>query len=88
MKVADVVARVPVSGRSLERRFQKSRGRTISWEIARMRIERVKRLLTETETPIKRVAAASGFANTRRLCEAFRQAEGLSPGQYRRKHAR
>ena len=88
IKVADVVARVPVSERSLERRFRKSRGRTIGKEIVRLRIERVKRLLVETGMSVKQVATASGFANTRRLCEAFRLAEGISPGAYRRQHVR
>jgi transcriptional regulator GlxA family with amidase domain len=83
IKVKDVVARVPLSWRSLERRFQDCRGLTIGKEITRFRIERAKRLLAETELLVKQVAEASGFANTRRLCEVFRRVEGVTPEQYR-----
>jgi LacI family transcriptional regulator len=83
IKVRDVVAHVPLSWRSLERRFQDYRGVTINREITRFRIERAKRLLAETELLVKQVAEASGFANTRRLCEVFRRVEGMTPEQYR-----
>ncbi|MEX1225039.1 MAG: helix-turn-helix domain-containing protein [Pirellulales bacterium] len=84
LKVEDVVEQVPVGGRTLERRFQKLLGRTVSQEITRMRIERVKRLLVETKFPIKKVATACGFANASRLCKTFRQAEGTTRSEYRR----
>ncbi len=84
IKVRDVVARVPLSWRSLERRFQDCRGTTLSKEITRFRIERAKRLLSETDMLVKQVAEASGFANTRRLCEVFKRTEGISPERYRR----
>ena len=83
IKVGDIVAQIPISWRSLERRFRDCRGSTISSEITRFRIERAKRLLTETTMLVKQVAEASGFANTRRLCEVFKRLEGLSPEQYR-----
>ncbi len=86
IKVVDVVAQVPVSWRSLQRRFQSVRGCTIEKEITRLRIERVKRLLVETKMLIKQVATACGFAGATRLCEAFRAAEAVTPGQYRREH--
>lgn len=84
IKVRDVVNHVPMSGRSLERRFQMSRAVTIKQEIIRFRIERAKRLLAETDLLIKQVAEASGFANSRRLCEVFRRLEGTSPEQFRK----
>ncbi len=84
IKVRDVVDHVPLSWRALERRFQKHRETTISSEITRFRIERVKRMLAETDMLVKQVAEACGFANTRRLCEVFRRVEGQSPEQYRR----
>jgi len=83
IKVRDVVAHVPLSWRSLERRFHECRGTTIDQELRRFRIERAKRLLVETRMLIKQVAEASGFANTRRLCEVFKRTVGVSPRQYR-----
>lgn len=84
LKVSDVVAQAPASWRTLERRFDKVRGRSISEEIQRMRMERVKRLLVESEEPLKKTASACGFANAKRLCETFRRLEGMTPGEYRR----
>jgi len=84
LKVRDVVAQVPASWRTLERRFAKLRGHSISEEILRMRMERVKRLLIESEQPLKKTATACGFANAKRLCETFRRLEGMTPGEYRR----
>ncbi len=84
IKVRDVVAQVPLSLRSLERRFHECRESTIDGELRRLRIERAKRLLAETGMLVKQVAEASGFANTRRLCEVFKRLEGVTPEQYRR----
>jgi LacI family transcriptional regulator len=83
IKVKDVVAHVPISWSSLERRFKDCRSSTIGKEITRFRIERAKRMLAETELLVKQVAEASGFANTQRLCEVFRRVEGMTPEQYR-----
>jgi LacI family transcriptional regulator len=83
LSVKDVVAKVPLARRSLERRFLRSMGRTIREEIARCRIERVKRTLEETSLPIKRVAFMAGFSSAERLCKVFHKYEGLSPLTYR-----
>ena len=87
IKVKDVIAQVPASGRSLERHFLKARGCTMAEEIARLRLERVKRLLVETELPVKEIASISGFSSESRLCQAFRRIEGASPGAYRERPA-
>ena len=86
IKVSDVVAHVHASHRSLARHFQSERGRTIIEELARIRLGRAKRLLVESGAPVKEVAAACGYQTSNRLCESFRKAEGITPGQYRRKH--
>ncbi|MCH7228137.1 substrate-binding domain-containing protein [Haloferula sp. A504] len=87
IKVKDVVARVPASVRTLERRFRAVRGRAINDEIRRLRIERVRRLLVESDASLKEVAAECGFPNPQRLCEAFRREYGTSPGAYREQAA-
>ena len=63
--------------------FRSALGRTVSGEIARLRIERVKRRLVESDAPLKTLAADLGFRDDKRLCEAFRRLEGTTPGQYR-----
>jgi len=81
----DEVARAAVMNRrSLERRFQKILQRTIGQELLRMRLERAKRRLAETDEPIKQVAADSGFNSRRSFDRAFISNEGVSPSQYRK----
>ena len=58
-------------------------GRTPAEEIRRVRLERVKQLLADTDMPIPSVAAASGFGSREYLARAFKQETGLSPRQYR-----
>lgn len=84
--VADVVQHFPVTRRSLERRFHRVLGHTILDEILRCRVERAKRLLLETDLPIKQVAYVAGFPTSARLTKAFHRAEGMSPTDWRREH--
>ncbi|WP_165250522.1 AraC family transcriptional regulator [Paludisphaera soli] len=83
--VADVVDDLMISRRALEIRFRKSVGRTIHAEIQRVRLERVLRLLHETDLPIPQVAEASGFTSASYLSQVFREALGTTPARYRRR---
>lgn len=69
--------------RTLERRFQRVLGRTIAEEILRLRIERAKRELAYTDTPIKQVARLAGFRDAKRLHEVFMREVQQSPSAYR-----
>jgi len=84
MRVRDVTAALPTTGRSLERRFRRVLGRTVIDEITRVRLERAKRLLVETDAPLKTVADRCGFSRPEILAKVFRQVEGKPPGAYRR----
>jgi LacI family transcriptional regulator len=81
--VPELAAAIHTSRRTLERRFVATIGRTPAQEIRRLRIERAKRHLTDSNVPIKTVAHMVGFANGQQLYDAFRQYEGMSPAQYR-----
>lgn len=82
--VDDVVRHVELSRRTLEVRFQKTVGRTVHAEIQRVRLERAKRLLTETDLPIPRIADATGYGSASYLGQVFRQALGTTPARFRR----
>ncbi|MFO0890335.1 MAG: substrate-binding domain-containing protein [Isosphaeraceae bacterium] len=81
--VGDLVAHLMISRRSLEIRFRKATGRTIHEELLRVRLERAMRLLRETDLPIARVAAGSGFSRPSYLAQVFRQNLGVTPARYR-----
>lgn len=87
INVADVVKQVPLSRRVLESRFRELLGRTPHQEIARYRLARVKRLLTETDLPLSEIAARSGFRHVEYLTVAFKKHLGVPPSKYRKQNS-
>jgi LacI family transcriptional regulator len=83
LSVKELLAEIPVSRRSLERRFLKVVGRSPRAEITRSHIELAKKLLRETQMPIPLVAQNSGFSNRMIFATFFRRKTGLTPSQYR-----
>ncbi|MGA2032752.1 MAG: DNA-binding transcriptional regulator [Thermoguttaceae bacterium] len=83
--VAAIARHVSISRRGLERRFRHHLGRTMLQEIQRARVERVRRLLAETDLPMLLVARRSGFATSQRLAVVFRQVCGDSPTAFRQR---
>ncbi len=84
INVADVLAKVPLSRRVLESRFQKCLGRTPHQEIIRLRIDRVKQMLRQTDVPLSVIAQRCGFENSEYLSVAFRREGGQTPSSYRK----
>jgi LacI family transcriptional regulator len=82
--VSDILGLVPASRRSLETRFRAALGRSLHEEIVRARLGHAKRLLRETSYTLDLVAEQSGFGAPQRFHAAFREAEGLSPGEWRK----
>ena len=83
--VSDVLGVVSASRRSLETRFRASTGRSLHEEILKAKLVRAKRLLRDTDGTIDRVAEESGFGALGRFHAAFKEAEGMSPGEWRRR---
>ena len=52
-------------------------------EIHRVRIERAKELLSDTDLPIKWIAQESGFKSPQYLTRMFRAATGATPADFR-----
>jgi len=52
--------------------------------LLRLRIDRVKQLLGETDLPMTRVAQLTGFRHVEYMSAAFKRRVGLSPREYRR----
>ncbi len=83
ISVFDVVEQAQVSRRTLERRFARALGRSISEEITERRMQRAKRLLVETDLPSYQVAIEAGFGNVKSFNRVFRHAAGVSPKRFR-----
>ena len=83
IEVRDVVQAAATNRRGLERKFRVSLGRTIAGEITRLRLERAKRRMSETDVPMKDVAIDAGFRNADHFYKVFMRVEGVSPTTYR-----
>lgn len=84
IRVRDVVAQSHHSPSTLERRFKAVVGRSIKSEITRVRLDRAKLLLQETELSVAEIAARTGFSESKYFCEVFRKSEGTTPTLYRK----
>jgi LacI family transcriptional regulator len=82
--VEDVLTGLALSRSVFERRFSKIFGRTPKAEILRTQLDRVKRLLAETDLPLKQVASRAGFRYPEYMSAAFKERTGQTPGEYRR----
>lgn len=88
ISVPDVLASVPLSRRPLELRVKRVTGRTIQKEIWRVRLERAKEMLVETDLPIAEIAGRCGFSEPQRMTEVFSRELGQAPGAFRKVHQR
>lgn len=81
--VWDVLDHTNLSRSTLEARFREVLGRSIHAEIRRVQIALARRLLTDTNAPIKEVAHQSGFSSVQYFTATIRDATGQTPGQIR-----
>ena len=79
----DVARAVNQETRTLHNYFRKTLNRPIAAEIRRVRIERAKRELTQSDRGLAGIARDCGFGNIQRLYEVFRREVGLGPREYR-----
>lgn len=83
INVSDLMGSVKLSRRVLEQRFQKLLGRTPHEEILHVRLNRVQRLLAETDLPLYLIAERAGFEHVEYLSVAFKRELGKTPRQFR-----
>ncbi|NLS97154.1 MAG: DNA-binding transcriptional regulator [Planctomycetaceae bacterium] len=81
--IDDIVAHLPLSRSTLQRRFRRVLGRSVHDEILRIRLRRVQELLLDTELPLESVADKAGFAHRQYLGEVFKARTGYTLAQYR-----
>lgn len=85
INVDDVLRHLVVSRVTLNRRFQKALGRSPKDEIVRVRLQRVKQLLLETDFSLARIADLSGFKHPEYLSATFRMLTGQTASEFRRR---
>jgi LacI family transcriptional regulator len=82
-RLTDVLQKVNVSRATLEKRFRKHLNRSPKQEMRRIKIERIKQLLVETDFTLERIAELSGFEHPEYMSVLFKRETGQTPGKYR-----
>ena len=88
LTVEEVLARVAVSRSVLEKKFRAHRGWSPQTEIRRAQVAKISEFLRETDFPLKKIAALTGFGRVEYLCVVYKRITGAAPGAYRKKHGR
>lgn len=83
IKVADVLAAVPMSRRVLESRFRSHFGRTLHQAILGVQLDKIKELLRSTDMSMVQIADRSGFRHVEYMSVVFKREVGLTPSAYR-----
>lgn len=78
--------RLGVTKHHLIRTFTARMGISPGQYLRRIRLENAKLLLAYREYSVDAVAGMVGYSGGNYFCKAFRQAEAISPGQFRAKH--
>ena len=73
------------SVRTLRRKFDTELGRSISSEIKRLRVDRLKLMVQETAMPLGKIAESYGFSTPTQFSRYFSRAAGMTPSAYRKK---
>lgn len=84
ISVDDILRKVPISRRKLETDFLRHLNRSPKEEITRVRIERARMLLAQTDLPIPLVAERCGYNYPERFTVAFRRKVGVTPKAFRK----
>ncbi len=79
---------LPLGRRRIEQKFRASLGVSPGRILKSMRLQRIKRLLLETDLFMKEIAARAGYATAQHMANMFRKSEKCSPLGFRRQSNR
>jgi LacI family transcriptional regulator len=85
--IPDIVKHVAVSRRLIEMRFRAAYGHSLLDEIQDVRLERVKRLLKETDLPLTEICTHCGYSTDVHLRRLFKARFGCTMREYRKTHS-
>lgn len=86
LKVGHVLKQIPLSRRTLEKRFQEITGFPVYKYIYNLRIEKFSQRLLETDKTVFEIALETGFSDSKNISRQFKQIKGCTPNEYRRKY--
>jgi LacI family transcriptional regulator len=83
ISIKDLIGVAAMSRRGLHKAFLDHLGRTPGQELHRVRIERAKKLLLDSDHKIEVLAGMCGYQSANSFCVSFKQTTGVSPKQFR-----
>ena len=86
LQVQDIVDEFNISRRCLYSKFSKISAGSVYGQIRRIRVEKISKMLTETNLSIKEIAFSFGFSDVDHISRLFRKEKGMTPTQYRAKY--
>jgi LacI family transcriptional regulator len=86
LHVDEIVKQVPLSRRSLEKRFLHITGLPVYKYIFNLRMEKFTQKLLETDQTIFEIAMDMGFNDGKNIARQFKQVKGCNPIEYRKKY--
>ncbi len=86
LSVSQVLEQVPLSRRSLEKRFMQITGYPVYEYIYNLRIEKFTKKLLETDQTIFEIALDLGLNDSKNIARQFKQVKGCTPMEYRKKY--
>jgi LacI family transcriptional regulator len=84
--IEDAVAASGLSRRNLERAFRQHVGRSLSEQLATLRLSRAKDFLLQTKLSATDIAAQVGFTTPQYFSNTFHKAFGVTPRRFRLRH--
>ncbi|HEY8936914.1 MAG TPA: DNA-binding transcriptional regulator [Cyclobacteriaceae bacterium] len=86
LKVEQILKQVPLSRRSLEKRFQEITGYPVYKYIYNLRIEKFAQRLLETDKTVFEIAIEIGLDDGKNISRSFKKVKGCTPQEYRQKY--
>lgn len=87
LSLSALADRAGMSERSFSRNYAQATGQTPARAIERLRLEAARRLLSETRTPVKRIAQRCGFGSEETMRRSFLRLLSVTPQDYRSRFA-
>jgi transcriptional regulator GlxA family with amidase domain len=83
LSLAVLADQAGMSERTFSRRYAEATGQTPARAIERLRVEAARRLLSESRTPVKRIAQRCGFGSEETMRRSFLRLLAVTPQDYR-----
>lgn len=81
--ISSIAEEVCLSRSTLEARFKAVVGRSIHDESVRLRVAAIRRLITQTDLPLKTISARAGFSSIQYMTTFFNRHTGTTPARLR-----